>query len=282
MAPHLQSITILNSLFDRLWQQFRARVSYADRYATLVEQKGGRVANDHIAFRTFDSSPSEAPGITGMARIFEALGYARRGEYTFTEKKLFAIHLEHEADPSLPKIFISELQVKKLSSDLQALIAEVTKTAKPLFSPNDLASSHVLFNYFTRPWDAPTAAQVQKANKESQYAAWTLLHGNAVNHFTAFVNGQNVPEWGDIEGTIAALRKEGIPMKETIEGERGTKLRQSSTEAVMLKTEVKDGMIDWPYAYYEIAERNPIDGTVYQGFLGEQATHLFEMTKKKE
>jgi hypothetical protein len=43
--------------------------------------------------------------------------------------------------------------------------------------------------------------------------------------------------------------------------------------------------IPWTYAYFEIAERplikNPATGEMerFEGFLGGQATHLFEMTK---
>ena len=39
------------------------------------------------------------------------------------------------------------------------------------------------------------------------------------------------------------------------------------------------GKLDWTYAYYELAERGQVDGKLFQGFLGEQATHLFDMTK---
>jgi len=110
-----------------------------------------------------------------------------------------------------------------------------------------------------------------------------------VNHFTAFINHQKVAAWPDIEATVKGLHDAGVPMKTEIEGEAGSKLRQSSTKAVLENCEVVEadgskGTIEWSYAYYELAERNDIeiDGKMAQftGFLGEQATHLFEMTKK--
>jgi hypothetical protein len=80
-------------------------------------------------------------------------------------------------------------------------------------------------------------------------------------------------------------------MKKDIEGEPGTKLRQSSTEAVVVPVPVKDGTrlveIPWTYAYFEIAERplmkNPVTGRMerFEGFLGPQATNLFDVTKMK-
>jgi hypothetical protein len=87
------------------------------------------------------------------------------------------------------------------------------------------------------------------------------------------------------------LKKRGVPMKAEIEAARGTKLRQTSTEAVHVPIRVKaaDGKekrIEWTYAHMEFAQRNEIelpDGRreLFQGFLGPQAAHLFDMTKVK-
>ena len=45
------------------------------------------------------------------------------------------------------------------------------------------------------------------------------------------------------------------------------------------------GKLTWSYAYYELAERGKVPGpdgkpVLFQGFLGAQATNLFEMTKR--
>src|SRR5262249_9323162 len=90
-----------------------------------------------------------------------------------------------------------------------------------------------LYKYVTElPWPPPPRETVLAINKVSQYAAWTLLHGNNVNHFTAYINEQQVPDWRNIEATVAALRAADIPMKAEIEGEPGSKLRQTATQAV--------------------------------------------------
>src|SRR5262249_18311333 len=118
----------------------------------------------------------------------------------------------------------------------------------------------VMVRYFEElPWELPQKKDVQELDQESQFAAWVLVNGYDVNHFTASINSHGVDSLADIEKTVAAMLKAGIPMKKEIEGERGTKLRQSSTEAVIVPVAVKDGTrlveIPWTYAYFEIAER---------------------------
>jgi hypothetical protein len=100
-----------------------------------------------------------------------------------------------------------------------------------------------------------------------------------------------VPALDDIEKTIAALQKAGVPMKTEIEGERGSKLRQTATEAVKIDVDVLDkgipAKMPWSYAYFELAQRDavidPESGkrVRFEGFLGPQATNLFEMTRLK-
>jgi hypothetical protein len=116
-----------------------------------------------------------------------------------------------------------------------------------------------------------------------------LVHGYNVNHFTCSINSHQVESLDDIEKTIAALQKAGVPMKAEIEGERGSKLRQSATEAAMIDVVISEGdqvaTMPWTYAYFELAERgeivNPATGRRerFEGFLGPQATQLFEMTR---
>jgi len=296
---------VLGKLLEELWEKYKTRVPYAAQYEKMVCEKGGTVHNDHIAFRTFNcQTGTQPPGVSAISRIFETLGYERKDRYDFTEKKLTAWHFEHKTNSDNPKIFISQLEVGQLSPEAQTIIKEAVKTAHDPLTSTDLellsalqrgetideyttqTLAESLVDFFARHWDVPTRQAIEEVNKYSQYAAWTLLHGNSVNHFTAWINKQNVKEWPDIEATVEALRNAGIPMKKEFEGEKGSKLRQSSTEAVMEKVECLEtdgsiGKIDWSYAYYELAERGLADGKEFTGFLGEQATNLFEMTKKK-
>jgi hypothetical protein len=43
---------IAQQLWDLLWQDYRDRVTYARIYQQMIEEAGGSIANDHIAFRT--------------------------------------------------------------------------------------------------------------------------------------------------------------------------------------------------------------------------------------
>jgi hypothetical protein len=305
----MNSAEILTKLLDALWTQYKMRVVYARQYQQMVEQRGGKIINDHIAFRTFNAHVGGQPaGVEGIARVFTALGYEQKNKYIFEDKHLTAWHYEHKTNPDNPKIFISQLEVDALSPPVSRMIKDNVAHAPDLLSADDrealktLAKGKTLdkdvsnalvknlARFFSRPWDPPQRAAIAPVNEESQYAAWTLLHGNAVNHFTAYINRQNVREWPDLEETVNALRAAGLPMKNELEGERGSKLRQSSTQAVDAACEVaeSDGRISkmmWSYAYYELAERGMIPGpngkaVLFQAFLGAQATNLFEMTKR--
>ncbi len=296
---------ITAELFDRLWNKYIDRVSYAKTYVDLVIRKGGKIVNDHIAFRTFNTHTGEQPeGIRAIKHILDCLEYKPVSNYKFTKKKLSAVHFEHP-DEMFPKIFVSQLEVVQLPVWAQKIINYRVKDTPYLLSDRSIELLNILketgvlpteaaeylvddlVQYFRRPWNIPNKESVLKLNDVSQYGAWVLLHGNAVNHFTAFINYQDVMDWPDLETTCKALAEAGVPMKETIEGEKGSKLQQSSTHAVKEEVSVKgdDGIekITWTYAYYELAERGYIneDGKqkLFSGFLGEQATHLFDMTQ---
>lgn len=299
---------ITRELLNRLWEQYIKRVSYARKYVDLVNEKGGKVFNDHIALRTFNTHTGEQPeGIRAIKHILNCLEYKPAAKYDFTKKKLKAVHFEHP-DEMFPKIFVSQLEVEQLPDWAQQIINSSVKDTPYVLSDNSIellgllreegelpkvaAEALVadLIQYFRRPWKVPKKEDVLKINDVSQYAAWVLLHGNSVNHFTAYINYQNVAEWPNLETTCKGLAEAGVPMKESLEGKKGSKLQQSATQAVKEEVKVKgeDGIekITWTYAYYELAERGYIqengERKLFSGFLGEQASHLFDMTRTRE
>ncbi len=299
---------ISKDLFENLWQQYQGRVSYANKYATMVSQRGGRLVFDHIAFRTFNTHTGEQPeGIRALRHILISLGYKIAGKYKFQKKKLNAVHFEHP-DKTLPKIFVSQLEVEKLPGWAQELIHKTVKDTRYLLSDHSIELLNILkekeilpleaadflvkdlVNYFRRPWEIPVKEDVLKLNDVSQYCAWVLLHGNSVNHFAAFINHQNIKEWPDLVSTCKALANAGIPMKEGIEGKPGSKLQQSSTlaekEEVVVKGENGIERLMWTYAYLELTERGFVEengeSKLYNAFLGDQAAHLFDMTKTRD
>lgn len=244
------------------------------------------IVNDHIAFRSFG-------GIHELSCIFEALGYEAKGCYTFPNKHLTAIHYEHCDNKDFPKLFISELKIFELEGEARQIIMDALVAQRPVLSTELLSQLYkdpssdlmsVLLDYFeTLPWKLPTRQEVETLNQHSQYAAWVLVHGYRVNHFTALISHPD-----SLDAAYKRFQDVGIPMKDTIEGEVGSKLRQTSTTAVLSKVHVMGeggvhDVMEWPYAYMEFAERNVIqvDGHPqrFEGFLGAQATELFEMTK---
>lgn len=291
-------------LFDMLWDRYRQRVSYVQTYEQVVKQTGATFVNDHIAFRTFATQQPQA-GIASISRIFEALGYRAAGSYHFDDKQLSAIHFQH-TNQQFPKLFISELRVPELAADARAIIERTVRSHRPAIGMDALAAlvnldndnspaaellTRVVAEFHDLPWIIPSREDVEKLNKVSQYAAWVLVHGYNVNHFTSLINSHGVAALDDIEKTIAALAKAGVPMKKEIEGERGSKLRQTATEAVTIDVAVHErGMpkaMPWTYAYFELAQRDIVTDAAtgmkarFEGFLGPQATNLFEMTRVK-
>lgn len=299
---------ITKRLFDALWSQYVRRVSYAGTYADMVLKNGNRVVTDHIAFRTLNTHTGEQPdGIKGFSHILKCLDYTPAGKYKFNRKKLSATHFEHP-DNEFPKIFVSQLEVAELPDWAQVLISDHVSETPYLISDQAIellmrlnreerlteeAAEILVFElagYFRRPWKTPLEDAILKLNEISQYAAWVLLHGNSVNHFAALINFQDVKEWPDMESTCRTLADAGVPMKEHIEGKKGSILRQSSTHAVPELVEVVDengevGSMMWSYAYFELTERGFTEENgkkeLFSGFLGKQATHLFDMTKTK-
>lgn len=303
MKRTLREITGL--LIDGLWKQYIERVQFASQYVDLVSEKGGKIVIDHIAFRTFNAHTGEQPeGIRAIKHILNFLEYKPVTKYSFTKKKLNAVHFEHP-DSTFPKIFVSQLEVSELPAWAQQMINDTIHNTTYLLSDKSIELLRILeengtlpleaadylvadlVQYFRRPWNIPLKDEVLKINDLSQYGAWVLLHGNSVNHFAVLLNNQEVKEWPDLETTCSALAELGIPMKEDIEGEHGSKLRQSATLAIKEEVTVKlesgfEKMI-WTYAYLELVQRGHIEENgvrkLFSGFLGDQARHLFDMTQ---
>ena len=292
-------------LFDALWGRYRERVSYVQQYEQLVQESGATFVNDHIAFRTFGCQRPNV-GIHTLSRIFEALGYQAAGCYRFVQTHLGSIHFQHP-NPMFPKLFITELKTWELSPGARKIIARAirdhrepleTEALAALSSFTDQSATkrarllRQLVNQFHQlPWKVPAKRDIEALAGESQFAAWVLVHGYNVNHFTALINSHGAGPLSNIEKTSKALAAAGVPMKSTIEGEAKSKLRQTATEAVMIDVNVRSGTkpttMPWTYAYFELAERGlvrDLEGSGrarFEGFLGPQATQLFEMTRVK-
>jgi hypothetical protein len=302
------NVEVAASLCQKLWNVFTKRVSYAKLYSEMVNRKGGQIVIDHIGFRTFFTHTGEQPeGIMAIRHILECLGYRPAGKYVLPKKNLKAIHFEHK-NGGLPKFYISQLDVSRLPGWAQNLLPEVLADTHYLLpdtgiellnrlNADSLLTSegaevleNELVNYFRRPWKHPPKETVLKLNDVSHYAAWTLLHGNSPSHFAVLVNNQNVADWPDLETTCNALKNAGIPMKDKIEGDLGSVLRQSATlavkESVNVRGEYGLDELTWTYAYLELIQRGFLeeDGgrNLFQGFIESQERHLYNLTRTLE
>lgn len=245
-------------LLDILWEQYAAEVPYARLFVDLSTDR--RFRNDHVAFR---SLARPGAGIELFVRAFAPLGWRPAGTYEFPDVHLRAIHLSHP--DGLPRIFVSELLAERLPQAARRILDAMPDDPAP---PAVDAGEGALAEWFAAPARRPSREELAIVDAASQYGAWLLAFGRKVNHFTASVD--------DVEEWQAKLTAAGVPMKAGIEGEPGSALRQTATGAARVPVTLRDGgTIDWPYAYFEIAQRR----AGFDGFLGPQARQLFDMTK---
>jgi hypothetical protein len=295
--------SFLAELLDALWEDYRGRMEYVLSYEEILRAHRARFFNDHVAFRSLAGGPANA-GISSVSRPFEALGYVPVACYEFPDKHLSSIHFKHPR-PEFPKVFISQLKTWELSAESRRILGKSLAGHRAPLGDDLLADlqglagvskkrradllKNLLRHFRQLPWEVPQKKDVIALDRESQFGAWVLVNGYGVNHFTASVDSHGVKALDDIEKVQAAFLKAGVPMKKEIEGKRGDRLRQTATEAVVLPAKVRDGRrtveIPWTYAYFEVAQRpllkDPATGRRrrFEGFLGAQATNLFDMTR---
>ncbi len=269
----MSDVSKLQSLLQAMWVDYCDLNPAARRIYELFTKEGETVLNDHIALRTFNHPRL---GIQSLAKVFENYGYAMaENEYFFKEKKLYARHWEHQTDPSLPKIFISELELEKVSpfirDTMNSLIEKIPQSA----------IDSEKFSMSGRPWEM-SHALYSKLAEESEYASWVAAFGFRPNHFTVNVNAlkkfNDLPKLNEfVESNGHQLNKSGGVIKGTPE----QFLVQSSTMAKEIPVKFTDGTFEIPGCYYEFAKRYQLpNGKLYQGFVATSADKIFESTNK--
>jgi hypothetical protein len=258
------------AVLDTLWRDYVATTPQAERIHRLLGERGEHVVNDHVALRTF---ALPGIGIAALAKPFEALGWQMQPErYRFHDKKLDARYLRHP-DPSLPKVFISELRVAELSASAFQIIEQLVSQLPAKFGERaDLP-------WAGRPWRV-RRAEYESLLRESEYAAWVAAFGFRVNHFTVFVNA--LTTFPDLESLNAFLLDHGFTLNESggvIKGTPAQCLEQSSTRADSIEVELAGEILRVPSCYYEFARRYRLpSGELFQGFVPTSADKIFEST----
>jgi hypothetical protein len=259
-----------SELLDTLWRDYVASTPQAERIHSLLAERGEIIRNDHVALRTFDAP---GIGITALARVFEEHGWVvQPDEYTFATKHLRARYWRHP-DPTLPKVFISELVLADVSPAVRATVADLLAQL-----PADFGERTDL-PWAGRPWRI-THATYSSLLAESEYAAWLAAFGFRVNHFTVDVN--TLSTFPDLVALNAYLVEHGFTLNESggaIKGTRAERLEQSSTRADSIEVAFDDATVRIPSCYYEFAKRHPLpSGELFQGFVPTSADKIFEST----
>lgn len=215
---------------------------------------------DHLAFRTFGIG---GYGIDSLASFFLDYGYTQMDELRFPAKKLRALwfappHASAVLGGSgvngpLPRVFISELLVEQMSSQTQDVIRKYTET-----SPNGKKYAALSSALGSLPWEKPQSSEFEQLARESEYAAWTLANGYALNHVTISVHRlkshlNKIKKLNQfLEEKGFKLNSEGGVLKVSPDGG----LLQSSTVADSISFKFSDGVTkSIPCSYIEFAER---------------------------
>ncbi|KAG8473278.1 hypothetical protein CXB51_035211 [Gossypium anomalum] len=258
-----------------------------------------QICYDHLAFRTFGVN---GYGINSLASLFLDYGYTQKEELRFPAKKLKALWFSPPNSSSqdggsgvngpLPRVFISELLVDQLSPRAQEIIRKYIKKSG---SGNKYAALASALGSLT--WEKPLYSEFQQLAGESEYAAWTLVNGYALNHVTISThrlksNLRNIKSLNEfIEKNGFKLNSDGGVLKVSPDG----LLLQSSTVADSMPFSFSDGVDESvPCSYIEFAERlalpqykNLSESEIKEshrrdGFEVGNADKIFESTSKEQ
>ncbi len=258
----------LRELLKFFWDDYIDITPVAHEVHKLLKERGERITNDHIAFRTFSHSDI---GLDVFENFFKVYGYVKSGEYNFELKKLNAIHLENIIDPSLPKIFISELRYKELSENSISIIEREITRIKGL-SLEELFAQKDIFKV--------SSIEYKELISESEYAGWLCALGLRANHFTVFVN--DLKSITGLDELNKLLINKNIPLNKSggiIKGSPSEYLEQTSTMANKREIKFTDKTMSVPTCYYEFARRyNMPSGELFHGFVTQSADKIFEST----
>mgnify|MGYP006189236499 CR=1 FL=1 len=259
----------LESWFDTLWTNYEQIAPNVSRIRGLIEARGERVVNDHVAFRTYDLDPI---GIARLGPLIESLGYTALEDYEFPAKK---VHATAYVKEGWPRIFLSELRTRELPERWQDLFASIAAQV------DRARMTSVDVFHAGRLWEAVGHDDYLALREESEYAAWVAALGLRPNHFTVNVNA--LETFDDLGALLGFVEGSGYPLNEAggrIKGSPAVCLEQGATLADRVEVEFAGSARDViPTCYYEFAQRHvTTEGRLYDGFVAASADRIFEST----
>lgn len=257
--------------FQQLWADYTTLTPQAASIHELFCDDNYTPRNDHVAFRTFNISPIN---LLALEVHLLRMGYRRYEAYQFEEKKLEAWSYSHVSGQA-PRVFLSQLQVEKLSKPAQDIIQGLVKQVEPA----QVGEPQVFWS--GRLWSPPSWETYNQLLAESEYAAWLSIFGLRANHFTISIN--HLPEEPDIQTVVNRLIQAGYNLNTAggvIKGTPADLLQQASTLAEIRPVTFAGGDTHpIPSCYYEFALRHPdASGQLYDGFVAASADRIFEST----
>jgi hypothetical protein len=250
-----------------MWNNYTEITPTVAKIKSILGLSDHTIFTDHLAYRSINTAHF---GIDRLSQPFEELGFKIKKFYYFKEKKLRAVHLEHNVSKNSPKIFISELLMNEFSPFLN-------KTLLHVFNRIDSEDKDILTS--GRNWDVQYR-DYKRLAMESEYASWLYIHGIRVNHFTLDVNRlKNYT----LKSLCYKLKKLGVNLNQyggIIKGDKSKGLSQASTMAdeIFVKFEDLQNELKIPSCYVEFAERHKINNHYFNGFLVNSADKIFEST----
>lgn len=264
--------TRIEHFFAALWADYVAIAPSAALIHSMFRERGERVLNDHVAFRTF-SGPQI--GIEALEPHLLALGYSRHDPYRFEAKRLDAWSYL-PPDPKFPRIFLSELKREEFGGEVRNIIDRLASSIS-----EEAAVSLDVF-HGGRLWPGITLREYETLAEESEYAAWLASLGMHANHFTISVN--ELVQTPTLESVLDYVEAAGHPISVAggrVKGSAEVLLAQGSTRADRVAVELADGLLEVPTCYTEFALRFRDEaGELYQGFVPASADRIFESTKR--
>ena len=254
----------------KMWKDYSELNPHIIKVLQLIKNKeSNKIINDHIALRTFNHKKVNRHI---LSKYFVENGYKPVEDLFFTKKKLKATYYIH-SNPSLPRIFISELLLENFSNSLQQIIN------KKIEEIDDKLISNPIFLTSGIPWNPIDFETYKNIQKESDYASWVLAMGYIANHFTVSVT--DCSYFKNLDQLNNYLKENGFEINLSggeIKGSKKQGLEQSSIMSKEILVNFSNGLYKVPGCYYEFAYRY----NNFNGFITQSANHIFESTNEKK
>lgn len=300
---------LLKASLDNILSSYLACTPSARQVIDRVYTQGygqDQLFHDHFAFRTFGVP---GLGLESLGSALEAFGYTRQDYYSFPRTHLLAAWYAppRELYTTLPRMFVSQLQVEKLSPAAQAIIHSYTADLADSLSSSSPGSSSsgggnsssssfaATLSAWTAavtgvlPWRTPSREDYLALLQESEYGAWVLVNGYRLNH-TALSVHNIAGHSGDIYAFANDLVMKGFKLNE----EGG--LMKVSPDSGLLQCSTVADVMDFTFAgaevhpvvgaYMEFVERKPQPQHAHLAAAGQLQEHQrrdgFEATSAKD